>query len=52
MFLVVLADEVAEPGGRAAEPPAAVEAVRHGVLQLPRAQQLKLLSAVEREAVD
>ena len=52
VFLVVLANEVAEPAGRVAELPAAVEAVRHGVLQLPRAQQLKLLPAVEREGVD
>ena len=51
MFLVVLAYEVAEPAGRVAELPAAVEAVGHGVLQLPRAQQLKLLPAVEREGV-
>ena len=49
---MVLAYEVAEPGGRVAELPAAVEAVRHGVLQLSRTQQLKLLSAVEREGVD
>ena len=51
VFLIVLAYEVAEPAGRVAELPAAVEAVRHGVLQLPRAQQLKLLPAVEREGV-
>ena len=51
VFLMVLAYEVAEPAGRVAELPAAVEAVGHGVLQLPRAQQLKLLPAVEREGV-
>ena len=43
---------MAEPGGRVAEFPAAVQAVGHRVLQLPWGQQLKLLSAVEREGVD
>ena len=52
VFLVVLAYQVAEPACRAAELSAAVEAVRHGVLQLPGAQQLKPLPAVEREVVD
>ena len=36
MFLVVLAQEVAEPGGGVAELPAAVEAVGHRVLQFSR----------------
>ena len=40
---------MAEPARRAAELPVAVEAVRHGVLQLSGAQLLKLLPPVERK---